>query len=71
VLTEAYPADLSVFSATIGAKTAVVLFAGLVGAGVFLINVQVPAGVAGGDQPVIITVNHVPTQANVMLTMAS
>jgi uncharacterized protein (TIGR03437 family) len=72
VLIEVYPAaNLSAFATTLGGKTATVLFAGIVEAGLFQLNIQVPSGVGGGDQPVVITVNQLPTQANVMLTMKS
>jgi uncharacterized protein (TIGR03437 family) len=50
-------------TATIGGQPAVVQFAGVVGAGLVQINVQVPAGMAGGDAPVILSVGGVSTQA--------
>jgi uncharacterized protein (TIGR03437 family) len=54
-------------SATIGGFPAVVNFAGVVGAGVVQINVQVPLGVGNGDSPVIATVGGVSSQTKANL----
>jgi len=62
-------ADLSAFSATIGGLPATVQWAGLVGAGLYQVNVQVPSGLTGGNQPLVVTVSGQPTQPNVMLTV--
>jgi uncharacterized protein (TIGR03437 family) len=70
VLTTVYPAaNLAAFQVTIAGKAASVLFAGLVGAGLWQINVQIPAGLPGGDQPLVLSVNNVASQPNVMLTV--
>jgi uncharacterized protein (TIGR03437 family) len=70
VFTQAYPvANLSAFKVTIGGVSANVTFAGLVGPGLFQIDVQVPPGIPGGDQPIVLTVNGVAVQSNLMLTM--
>ena len=67
-----YPAaDLGAFSVTIGGKAAILLFAGVVDVGEFQINIRVPAGVSGGDQAVLVTVNQIASPANVMLTMGA
>ena len=47
----------------IGGQPAVVDFAGVVGAGLVQINVQVPSSINNGDAPVVATVNGVSTQA--------
>jgi uncharacterized protein (TIGR03437 family) len=70
VLTKAYPAtDIKAFSVTIGGKNAPVLFAGLVGSGLWQINVQTPGGLIGGDQPLVLSVNGITSQPNAMLTV--
>jgi len=70
VLAQDYPAvDLAAFQASIGGIPAQVLYAGLVGAGLYQVNVQVPNGLTGGDQPVILTASGQPTQPNVMITV--
>jgi uncharacterized protein (TIGR03437 family) len=67
VLAEPYPADLRNFAVTIGGVSANVLFAGLVYAGVYQINIQVPANVPGGDQPIVVSVNQAPSAPGVMI----
>ena len=72
VFSKSYPAtNLSAFQMTIGGKAATVSFAGLVGAGLYQVNVQVPSGLSGGDQPVVLTVGGIPVQPNLMLTIAA
>ena len=57
VLPWAYPiADLSQVQILFGGQPAKVLWAGMTFAGVFQINVQVPVGVASGEQPVVLTI---------------
>ncbi len=71
VLTKAYPAaNLAAFSITIAGKAAPILFAGLVGPGLWQMNVQIPSGLIGGDQPLSLVVSGVASQPNVMLTLA-
>jgi uncharacterized protein (TIGR03437 family) len=63
VLTTVYPiADLTRIHVTIGGKPAPVLFAGLVGAGLFQLNVQVPNGIGTGELPIEMFVDGQPTQ---------
>jgi uncharacterized protein (TIGR03437 family) len=70
VLTHTYPAvDLAAFRVTIAGTIASVLFAGLVGPGLWQINVQIPAGLIGGDQPLVLSVNGAVSQPNVMITL--
>jgi uncharacterized protein (TIGR03437 family) len=70
VLTKVYyAADLSAFKVTIGGKAVGVLFAGLVSPGLFQINIQVPAGLTGGDQALVLSVNNVVSQPNVKITV--
>ena len=56
---------------TIGGMPATVEFAGLVGAGLYQINVQVPNGLAIGLYPVVGNVGGVSTQLNAMLAIQS
>jgi uncharacterized protein (TIGR03437 family) len=58
-------------TATIGGRSATVLWAGLIAAGLWQVNLQVPGGVAAGDNAVVLTVAGKATQAGVMLKVAS
>ena len=49
-------------TATINGQSALVQFAGVVGAGLVQINVQVPASINNGDMPVVLSVGGVSTQ---------
>jgi uncharacterized protein (TIGR03437 family) len=70
VLTTDYPAtDLAAFEAAIGGIPAQVLYAGIVGAGLYQVNVLVPSGLTGGDQPLTLSVNGIPVQPNLMVTI--
>ena len=70
--TDAYPAaNLASFRATIGGKAASVLYAGLVSPGLFQVNVQVPAGLSGGDQVIGLSVGGVGIQPNLRITVGS
>lgn len=70
VLTKAYPAvNLAGFAVAVAGKTASVLYAGLVGPGLWQVNVQIPTGLTGGDQPLVLSVNGATSQPNVMLTV--
>ncbi len=67
VLPTAYPVtDLSSVKVTFGSANATVLWAGLVYAGEFQVNVQVPPGLSG-DQPVVMTVGGQSTQPKAYL----
>ena len=50
-------------TATVGGQPATVQFAGVVGAGLVQINVQVPASISSGNAPVVLTVGGVSTQS--------
>ncbi len=68
VLTTAYPVDdLSRIKVTIAGRDVPVLYAGLVGAGLYQINIQVPAGLDRGELPVEMYVSGQPTQGAVTL----
>jgi len=70
VLTQVYPAaNPSAFNVTIAGKSAAVQFAGLVGPGLFQINIQIPAGLPGGDQPLVLSVNNIASQPNVKIAI--
>jgi uncharacterized protein (TIGR03437 family) len=70
LLTTAYPAaDLASFQVTIAGKNASVLYAGLISPGLWQVNVQVPSGLIGGDQPLVLSVNGAVSQPNVMITL--
>jgi uncharacterized protein (TIGR03437 family) len=69
VLTTAYPvADLSQIGVTVGGVPAPVSFAGMTYAGVYQVNIQVPNGIADGDQPVVLSILGETTQSNALLT---
>ena len=54
---------------TIGGKPAAVSFVGLVGSGLYQINVTVPEGLAPGDQPVAAMVGQFPSGAGPVVTI--
>ena len=54
---------------TIGGMPAQVSFVGLVGAGLYQINVTVPAGLASGDQPVAAMVGQFPSGVGPVITI--
>ncbi|MEO8373074.1 MAG: IPT/TIG domain-containing protein [Candidatus Solibacter sp.] len=54
-------------TATVGNATASVQFAGLVGVGLFQVNIIVPSGLADGDYPLIIKANNVSSQTGVTI----
>ncbi len=56
---------------TVAGVPAEVLFAGLVSAGLFQVNIQVPQLPYGGDVAVSMTLDGVPTQFGVTLNMLS
>jgi uncharacterized protein (TIGR03437 family) len=68
VLQTAYPIlDPSSVSVTVGGKAASVLWAGMTFAGLFQVNVQLPADLTAGDQPIVLSVAGRPSQADVFL----
>ena len=70
VFTDAYPTTNAV-TVTIGGIAATVQFAGLVGVGLYQINVAVPATLADGDHAVIATVAGASSQASALLKVAA
>jgi uncharacterized protein (TIGR03437 family) len=70
VFTGAYPTTNAV-TVTIGGQPAAVSFAGLVGPGLYQINVAVPTGLAAGDNPIVATVAGLKSQATALLKIAS
>jgi uncharacterized protein (TIGR03437 family) len=59
------------YTLTVGGQTAVVSYAGLAPtfAGLYQINFTVPAGLTAGDQPIVLTINGVPTPTGAMLAV--
>jgi uncharacterized protein (TIGR03437 family) len=51
----------------VGTANATVLFAGLVGAGLFQINIIVPSGLADGEYQLLIKANGVSSQTGVII----
>lgn len=70
VFTGAYQTSNPV-TITIGGISAEVLWAGLVGPGLYQINVRVPAPVPDGDQPVVATVAGSRTQSTALLKVSA
>ena len=56
---------------TVGSQDAEVLWAGLVGPGLYQINVRIPAGLADGEYPVVATVSGSKTQSTALLKVAA
>ena len=54
----------------IGGIPSTVLYAGLTYLGVFQIDIQVPNGIASGDQPITLQLAGQASQGNVFLTFA-
>jgi uncharacterized protein (TIGR03437 family) len=54
---------------TIGGVTATVVYAGLVSAGVYQLNVVVPPGAAAGNAPIVATVGGVSSSATAIVTL--
>ncbi len=58
-------------STSVGGQAATVLWAGLVAAGLWQINLLVPGGLAAGDNAIVLTVGGKTTQSGVALKIAS
>jgi uncharacterized protein (TIGR03437 family) len=54
-------------TATVGNIPAQVDFAGIVGAGLYQINITIPAGTGTGNVPLVLSINGLQTQSNVSL----
>jgi uncharacterized protein (TIGR03437 family) len=71
VLSKAFPiSDLSQVHILIGGQPAAVLFAGMTFAGVFQVNIQVPAGIAAGDLPVVLQIGTQSSPQDTVLTFS-
>jgi uncharacterized protein (TIGR03437 family) len=67
-----YPiVDLSQVRVLIGGQPVPVFFAGLTFPGMFQVNIQIPASIPAGDQPVVILVGGQSSQAGVALTIGN
>ena len=51
----------------VGVETAVT--AGLVSPGLWQINIQIPSGLVGGNQPLVLSVNGATSQPNVTIAL--
>jgi uncharacterized protein (TIGR03437 family) len=58
-------------TATVGGKSASVLWAGLIAAGLWQINLQVPSGLPAGDQAIVLMAGGQSTQSGVALKLAA
>ena len=68
VLSRAYPvADLSKVRVSIGGIPASVVYAGMTFAGLFQVNVKVPAGIPNGVLPVVLQIDGQSSQPNAVL----
>jgi uncharacterized protein (TIGR03437 family) len=54
-------------TATVGNIPAQVDFAGIIGAGLYQINITIPAGAGTGNVPLVLSINGLQTQSNVSL----
>jgi len=70
IVTSAAPAVDKV-TVTIGGQDAVVQFAGITGAGLYQINVVVPASLTTGDQKIVATVNGLQTPDGAFVTVST
>ena len=68
LITQPYPLA-GTPTVTFGSTQATVSFAGLVAAGLYQINVTVPASTPSGDTPVICTLNGASTQSGAIITV--
>jgi len=68
MITQAYPLPVMP-TVTFGGAPATVTFAGLTEAGLYQINVTVPASTPAGDTPVVATLNGVSTQSGAIITV--
>ncbi len=70
VFSGAYPTT-NTPTVTIGGKDAAVSFSGLVGPGLYQINVTVPTGLAAGTYPVIVTQHGVSSSSTAVMKIAA
>ena len=70
LLTTAYAAaDLSAFQVTVAGKAATILYACLISPGLWQLNVQIPSGLVGGNQPLVVSVHGAASQPNVTIAL--
>jgi uncharacterized protein (TIGR03437 family) len=70
VFSEAYPTTNTV-TVTIGGIAATVLWSGLIAAGLYQINIKVPAGVAVGSNAVIAKVGGYSSQSTALMSISA
>jgi uncharacterized protein (TIGR03437 family) len=70
VFTGAYPTNNAV-AVSVGGISAEVLWAGLVGPGLYQINIRIPASLADGDHAVVATVAALSTQSTALIKVAA
>jgi uncharacterized protein (TIGR03437 family) len=70
IFTGAYPTTNTV-TMTIGGIAVPVSFAGLVGPGLYQINITVPSGLTAGDNAIVATVGGVASQASGLINIAA
>ena len=63
------PIPITGVTATIGGAPATVTYAGLVGAGLYQLNITVPTGATAGDNPIVATIGSQTTQAGVLVSV--
>jgi uncharacterized protein (TIGR03437 family) len=63
-------ATTNAVTVTIGGVAAPVSFAGLVGPGLYQINITVPAGLTSGDNVILATVGGITSQGNALLKIS-
>jgi uncharacterized protein (TIGR03118 family) len=63
------PIPITGVTVTVGGAPAVVTFAGLVGPGVYQINVTIPAATANGDAALVATIGSQTTQTGVLVSV--
>jgi uncharacterized protein (TIGR03437 family) len=64
-------ATASAPTVAIGSTTAPVLYSGLIGAGLYQINLTIPAGLAAGTYPVVVTQSGVSSPTTAVLKIAA
>jgi uncharacterized protein (TIGR03118 family) len=68
VLAQGYPLAITP-TVTVGGASATVAYDGLTGAGLYQLNVTIPASTPNGDMPVVATINGVSTQTGAIVTV--
>ncbi|HEY3840163.1 MAG TPA: IPT/TIG domain-containing protein, partial [Bryobacteraceae bacterium] len=67
---DGYPTSNAV-TVTVGGVSAIVLYAGLIGAGLYQLNVAVPSGLTAGDNVIIASVGGYNSQVDALLKIAA